>query len=151
MDALFKASPYVSPFARLGQVRSAGITDLRFGNLVDADWSERHPHDQRHDDRQPLPLPAGVACCAIAGCLAERAQGVRARLVGDGLVPVASALGEHADPARDLAFPPSRRRVFTSTGHWDLLGRVDVYEQLRTWIGVPHALRRRTRPPVAAA
>jgi hypothetical protein len=149
VDALFRASPYVAPFGRLGRVRSAGITDLRFGNVLDADWSGRDRHDQRHDDRRPLPLPSGVACCAIAGCLAERAQGVRARLVGDGLVPVESALGEHADPARDLAFPPSRRRVFTSTGHWDLLSRVDVYEQVRKWIGGAPARGQRSRPRAA--
>jgi pimeloyl-ACP methyl ester carboxylesterase len=136
VDALFDVSPYVAPFARLGRMRSAGITDLRFGNLVDADWSERDRHQQRHDDRRPVPLPRGVRCYAIAGCVGERAQGVRARILGDGLVPVASALGEHAEVAHSLALPPLRRRVFTSTGHWDLLSRADVYEQIRDWIAL---------------
>ena len=33
VDVLLGLSPYVAPFARLGKARSAGITDLRFGNL----------------------------------------------------------------------------------------------------------------------
>jgi hypothetical protein len=134
IDALFGVSPYIAPFARVGKVRSAGITDLRFGNVVDEDWSGRDRHDQRHDDRRPVPLPAGVACYAIAACASERAKGVRARVLGDGLVPVASALGEHEDPARHLAFPASRRKVFAATTHWDLLSRRDVYEQVQAWL-----------------
>jgi alpha-beta hydrolase superfamily lysophospholipase len=30
---LLGISPYVAPFARLGKARSAGITDLRYGNV----------------------------------------------------------------------------------------------------------------------
>jgi pimeloyl-ACP methyl ester carboxylesterase len=134
VDALFGVSPYVAPFARLGKVRSAGITDLRFGNVLDDDWQGRDRHDQRHDDRVALPLPEGVECFAIAGCAMAKAAGARARALGDGLVPVASALGEHPDPARALAFGPSRSRVFNAATHWDLLDRADVYTQLRAWI-----------------
>jgi hypothetical protein len=35
------AAPYARPLARLGQVRSAGITDLRHGLLLDEDWAGR--------------------------------------------------------------------------------------------------------------
>lgn len=38
LNILLSLSPYTEPFMRLGQVRSAGITDLRFGNLLDSDW-----------------------------------------------------------------------------------------------------------------
>jgi hypothetical protein len=139
VDALFGVSPYLAPFSRLGKVRSAGITDLRYGNLVDEDWSgpggDDRRHDQRHDDRRPIALPAGVQAYAIAACTSRRADGSAARVVGDGLVPVASALGEHADPALDLALPESHRRVFMGANHWGLLSRRDVYDQLRGWVG----------------
>jgi hypothetical protein len=134
VDTVFGVSPYIAPFARIGKVRSAGITDLRFGNVVDEDWSGRDRHDQRHDDRRLTPLPAGVECYAIAACAARQATSPRARVVGDGLVPLASALGEHADPARTLAFEPERRRVITAADHWALLRRADVYEQVRNWV-----------------
>jgi pimeloyl-ACP methyl ester carboxylesterase len=38
VDIVLGATPYAAPFARLGKVRSAGITDLRHGNLLDEDW-----------------------------------------------------------------------------------------------------------------
>ena len=41
VDLVLGATPYAAPFARLGQVRSAGITDLRHGNLMDGDWVDR--------------------------------------------------------------------------------------------------------------
>ena len=34
VDLLLGASRYSAPLARLGKIRSAGITDLRFGNVV---------------------------------------------------------------------------------------------------------------------
>ena len=39
VDLVLGATPYAAPFARLGRVRSAGITDLRHGNVLDADWA----------------------------------------------------------------------------------------------------------------
>ena len=135
VDTVFGLSPYVAPFARIGKARSAGITDLRFGNLQDADWNGRDRHAQRHDDRQPTPLPEGVDAYLVAATSAERAGGLRSATIGDGLVPLASALGKHRDPALALPVPKSRQHVVTSANHWDLLSRDDVYAQLRTWLG----------------
>ncbi|HEX7566081.1 MAG TPA: hypothetical protein VF396_22960, partial [Bradyrhizobium sp.] len=59
--------------------------------------------------------------------------------VGDGLVPLASALGMHMDPALALAFPPEHRWTAYGAGHLDLLERVDVYERIRAWLGGPDA------------
>ena len=134
VDMLFGISPYVAPFSRLGKARSAGITDLRFGNLQDADWRDRDRHAQRRDDRQPTPLPAGVEVFLLAATKAQQVGGLRAALVGDGLVPLASALGEHRDPRHALRVPKSRTRVVTAADHWALLDRDDVYAQLRAWV-----------------
>jgi pimeloyl-ACP methyl ester carboxylesterase len=134
VDSLLGISPYVAPLARLGKARSAGITDLRFGNLHDADWQHRDRHTQKHDDRLPTPLPEGVPAYVVAGTTAKHATGLRGAALGDGLVPLASALGEHRDPRHALQVPKSRRLVVTSANHWDLLRRVDVYEQVRRWL-----------------
>jgi pimeloyl-ACP methyl ester carboxylesterase len=135
VDMLFGISPYVAPFARLGKARSAGITDLRYGNLQDADWQGRDRHAQRRDDRRPTPLPAGVPAYLVAATQSETMHGVHSRLLGDGLVPLASALGEHRDPALALdSVPAERRMVVTQASHWDLLSRADVYAQLREWL-----------------
>jgi pimeloyl-ACP methyl ester carboxylesterase len=134
VDMLFGISPYVAPFARLGKVRSAGITDLRFGNLQTADWHGRDRHSQRHDDRRPTPLPAGVDCFIVAATKATKVGGLHSRIVGDGLVPLASALGEHREPRHTLKVPKHHTRIVTAADHWDLLSREDVYAQLRAWL-----------------
>ena len=134
VDMLFGISPYVAPFARLGKVRSAGITDLRFGNLQTADWHGRDRHSQRHDDRRSTPLPAGVDCFIVAATKAMKVGGLHSRVVGDGLVPLASALGEHREAQHTLKVPKHHTRIVTAADHWDLLNREDVYAQLRAWL-----------------
>jgi len=131
-DVVLEATPYAAPFARLGKVRSAGITDLRHGNLVDEDWVGRDRFARRGGDRQHLRLPDGVRCYAIAASLA--AEGKAARRLGDGLVPLASALGRNRDPARALHFAKDRQWIGYEMGHLDLLSRPEVYARLREWL-----------------
>jgi hypothetical protein len=59
---------------------------------------------------------------------------LRSRLVGDGLVPLSSALGRHENPQFDLAFPETHRWIAYDTGHFDLLDRPSVYERIRDWL-----------------
>jgi pimeloyl-ACP methyl ester carboxylesterase len=127
-------SRYTAAFTHLGRIRSAGITDLRYGNLLDGDWQDRDRFKNVGDTRQAIPLPEGVHSFAIAASTGNRASDLRDRLLGDGLVPVYSALGEHKDPRRSLAIPVSHQRVGRTMSHFDLLSRQDVYEQIRLWV-----------------
>ena len=134
VDFVLGATPYAAPFARLGRVRSAGITDLRHGNLLDEDW---HGHDRfarTGDRRRAVPLPAGVRCHAIAATTGARHGDAKDRLLGDGLVPLASALGRHPRPGRTLAFGRERQWVGHRMNHLDLLDHPEVYAQLRRWL-----------------
>lgn len=119
---------FLAPFVRLGRARSAGIVDLRYGHLRDEDHLAGA-------DRQPVPLPPGVNCFAIAATTAEKVGGLKARLIGDGLVPIDSALGRHPDPRYDLGIPPANIWVGTGMGHFDLLDRRAVYERIAEWLG----------------
>lgn len=134
VDILLGFSPYTAPFARLGKIRSAGITDLRYGNLLDEDWAGHDRFTPAGDRRQPVPLPAGVRCYALAATLAKAGGEISDRVLGDGLVPVNSALGRHPDPNRILGFPPDRQWVGYGMNHMDLLDRPEVYAQLRQWL-----------------
>ncbi len=133
VDILFAISPYTAPFARLGRIRSAGIKDLRYGNVLDEDWKGRG-RAHAHDPRKRLPLPKGVQCLAIAATRQAHPGAQGKRLPGDGLVPVKSALGQHDNPALALPIPASRQVICYGHGHLDLLGSVEVYEQLRNWL-----------------
>lgn len=138
-DWLLASNPFTAPFARLGKIRSAGITDLRHGHVQDADWQGRDRFASGADHRQPLPLPDGVRCFAVAATLAGQRSRVAERLTGDGLVPLDSALGRHDDPALRLEVPRERQRTVFRTGHLDLLSSPDVAEQLRTWLTASEA------------
>ena len=135
VDMALGISPYAAPFARLGKVRSAGITDLRYGNLQDADWQDRDRHAQAQDTRVSTPLPKRVQSHLVAATTARKVKGVRSAVIGDGLVPLSSALGEHQDPRRQLTVPDGHKLVVTSANHWDLLDRNEVYAQLVDWLG----------------
>jgi hypothetical protein len=135
VDVVLAATPYAAPFARLGKIRSAGITDLRFGSVRDEDWADRDRFARRRDSRIPVPLPAGVRCYAIAATTGAASGGLRDRVVGDGLVPVDSALGRHADPRLALAIPPSRQWIAHATGHMALLQSAEVSERVVQWLG----------------
>jgi len=127
LDLLLGVSPYTAPFARLGMARSAGIKDLRHGNVG----------DQAAEHRK-LQLPRGVKCYAVAASKSKTPASSGARLTGDGLVPVASALGHtrvggRAGPILD-AFPASRRAIFHEHNHFDLLSSVPVCDRIGSWL-----------------
>ena len=130
-------SRYMAPFGRLARMRSAGITDLRYGSLVDEDWAGGDRFAHGPDLRADVPLPKDVECCVVAGSLGAAGTlrgAAKGALLGDGLVTVDSALGIHADPSRSLLVGEDCRWVGYNLGHLDLLGSREVYEQIRTWL-----------------
>ncbi|MFN3978997.1 MAG: lipase family alpha/beta hydrolase [Caldilinea sp.] len=125
---------YTAPLARVGKLRSAGITDLRHGSLLDEDWRDHDRFAHNHDVRRPLPLPDGVCCYAVAAALDESEAGYVSNLIGDGLVPLASAHGHHAVEEHHLGIPEAQRWTGYGMHHLDLLDRPEVYAQLRAWL-----------------
>lgn len=134
VDVVLGISPYTAPFTRLGKIRSAGITDLRHGNLLDEDWEGRDRFEPSGDPRQPVPLPDGVQCYAMAATVGDEAGGLADQYPGDGLVSVESALGRHEQPELTLPFPDSRQWVSEDTHHFDLLSRPEAYEKIKEWL-----------------
>ena len=120
LDVLMALSPYSMPLTRLSKARSAGITDLRHGTISADEYS--------------VPLPSGVKCYAAAAVLAAKRGLLSDRLVGDGLVPLDSALGRHRDVDRSLKIPKSRQWIGYGLSHRDLLCDPEVYAQLRSWL-----------------
>ena len=73
-----------------------------------------------------------LCCGAIRENRATGDMTLHDRLIGDGLVPLDSALGRHADPARALPFDDTW--VAAATGHRDLLTRPEVIERVVGWL-----------------
>ncbi|HEY1129714.1 MAG TPA: alpha/beta hydrolase [Roseateles sp.] len=127
LQLLLGLSAYSRPLAGLAARRSAGIRDLRHASLLEADAGRA----------SVLPLPTGVACYAVAATTVRQPRGSPARWLGDGLVPVASALGQHRSPARRLDFTDTA--LFTGLGHLALQTDAAVLARLQQWLGAPPA------------
>lgn len=127
-------SPYGAPLAGLGRLRSAGITDLRHGNLLDEDWRAIDRFATHTALPTLVPLRRGVRYAALAGTTGQRDGDLGDRLLGDGLVPVASALGQHRDPGRCVPIEAHRQWIGYGINHLDLLDHRDVYAALRRFI-----------------
>jgi pimeloyl-ACP methyl ester carboxylesterase len=124
-NRLLGGLPWTRPFMRLGNLRSDGIRDLRFGHLFEEDWRGRPPDDPR-PARRCAPLPGHVDHLLVAA--ARSAKGERDPF-GDWLVSVESAL------ARNL-HPPgaARREVVRDLDHLGLLADERVYRLVQEWL-----------------
>ncbi len=134
VDVILSSTRYSAPFAKLGQLRSAGITDLRWGNVLDADWQGHDRFQRKPDDRQVLALPARVACYALAATTASQRSALADRLIGDGLVPLHSALGQHDDPKRTMVFAKTAQWIAYRTSHMALLSSPAVTGKIVHWL-----------------
>ena len=132
VDVVLGVTPYTAPLSRLGQIRSAGITDLRHGNVLEEDWAGRDRFARGKDVRRRVPLPQGVRCLAVAATTARTKLG--GRLVGDGLVPLNSALGRHPDATRTFDLPEECRFIARGVSHLGLLCDPAVYDRIRGWL-----------------
>ena len=127
--------PFAGSLAKLGDMRSAGIIDLRHGSIRDADWNALEgrsvlPQDFRH----PAHLPSGIKTYFVASALIETHYDSKVTdLLGDSLVSVASALGED-DADHALFIPDGHKAVFYGVNHMNLIHSRRVREQVVEWL-----------------
>jgi hypothetical protein len=115
-----RQTSFTAPFAPLADLRSRGIQDLRHGFPTPNDTSSPSP-----SPRDALSSSTGRTLY-VAGSLTPDQPARDA--VGDGLVPVSSALDTSAPS------PPANRQVFAGIGHLALLHDPTVTEHLRQWL-----------------
>lgn len=132
VTSVASASPYSAPLGRIGALRSAGIKDLRRGSVSENDdVSSEHPHANATPF---VALPDGLRCFVLAGSRQKHPTRAARSPLGDGLVSVSSALGQHRDPARCLQVPESHRAVCYGVNHMQLLSSDAVYQQVGAWM-----------------
>lgn len=134
IDILLDISPYSAPFSRLGKIRSAGITDLRYGYILDEDWKGHDRFKSSRKQGSHVPLPEDVQSYTIAATTCKESSKLDDLLVGDGLVPLNSALGQHKDDELTLLFPKTHQKIVRNVNHVDLLDQSEVYETIKHWL-----------------
>jgi pimeloyl-ACP methyl ester carboxylesterase len=125
IDLILGTTPFSAPFKRLTELRSTGINDLRDGRI--------RAKYAACTDSSSAPLPPNIHFFNIAATLATKRSLVADRLLGDGLVPLNSALGVHAERAKNLNFPEENQAILYKMNHMELLSRPEVGEQLIAW------------------
>ena len=135
VDTALGSNLVTRPFAKIGQIRSSGITDLRYGHVLASSWVGIDRFQRSPDLREPLPLPRDVACYAVATSSSSAPGGIRDALIGDGLVPLRSALGQHDEARHTLAFEAQNQWTAWGVNHMALLKRPEVTAQLLRWLG----------------
>ncbi|WP_452228347.1 esterase/lipase family protein [Lacinutrix sp. MEBiC02404] len=134
LDVILEAVPYAKPFARLGKIRSAGVIDLRYGNLLDTDWKDRDRFEMQEDKRQHVPLPKKIGCYSIAAVASKNNKSGIPQLLGDNMVGVKSALGQHKNPDKNLNFKKKNTWIVYENNHLDLLSNPKIYSKIKTWM-----------------
>ncbi len=134
LDRALLAIPYTAPLA-FGRKRSAGIKDLRHGNLLDDDWQGHDPDSHGEDTRRPVPLLDGVDYFFAAATVGRDPQDAIGHVLGDLLVRLGSAVGDHDDDLRRVHVKPEHCRVFHQQHHFDLLDDERVQRQILAWMG----------------
>ena len=129
VDFVLGISPYSAPLAKLGLVRSAGIQDLRDGSVV---FHGEQPVWPKHVKLYTLAATKQKASSATSKDLAHPFK----RLLGDGLVPVKSALAQDTHSALGLKqpVPATRQAVVYATDHFELLSSAQVGAHLLRWL-----------------
>ncbi|MFO1462799.1 MAG: alpha/beta fold hydrolase [bacterium] len=126
-------NPVTMGLAALGNMRSAGIKDLRFGYLLDQDWKGRDADALWRNNSHPVPLLEGVEHYQIAGTLAKKSDHFLAHYFGDGLVPSRSSAGRSLRKSKTIPFSQEHFRVMKGLSHGSLAHHHEVYEQIRRW------------------
>jgi pimeloyl-ACP methyl ester carboxylesterase len=134
LDVVLEAIPYSKPFARLGKIRSAGVTDLRYGNLLDEDWQDNDRFKMQGDLRKNISLPEEVECFSIAGSIGKETDSVSSQMAGDKMVGIKSALGQHKSPAKNLKFKKENTWIAYESAHIDLLSKPQIYARIKSWL-----------------
>lgn len=127
--------PFAASFSKMGNIRSAGIIDLRHGSIRDEDWKYLKERDVLPEEfRHPTKLPRHVRTYFIAGSMVEGVYDSKAtNLVGDGLVTIESALGE-AGELHTLYVPEGRKAIFYGVNHLNLLYDRRIHYQVIEWL-----------------
>jgi len=121
------------PFADL-LTGSSAIKDLRHGYILD-DWAACDPDGCQHNHRRDVALLPGASHYVISAVISANPESPLGTLVGDLLVQPTSAHGRRG-PRQHIPFAVEQTRRHGGMHHFDLLNHPDVWESMRSLLGV---------------
>jgi pimeloyl-ACP methyl ester carboxylesterase len=113
--------------------RSAGIKDLRFGNIVDEDWLEQDPGARVRTQPHRVHRLRRADYLVVAGTVTSDPEHPLARMIGDALVTSSSAVGLVDGAGQLELIPGATTRLFPKTTHLALAHDEDVYAAIDNW------------------
>lgn len=120
---------YTRLIADIIDLRSSGIKDLRFGNVIDEDWDGHDPDIVLENNKSPIPLMGGASHYAVSGSLTKDPAHCFTQLIGDPMVPKSSAFGRSGAKEHTMIF--CGYREFSEIGHIKLAHSHRVYHEIK--------------------
>jgi pimeloyl-ACP methyl ester carboxylesterase len=136
--SLMGVLPETRPVARLVNLRSVGVKDLRFGARVEADWRGHDSDELLRDRCTEVPLLADASYRYVAASVTRDPRNPLTVLLGDLMVRVPSASGHGR--TRRIGFDPANGVHVGRVTHRGLLNHPVVYEHLHRWFSGQHCL-----------
>ena len=130
---VLEAFPLSRPLAKVLNVRSQGIRDLRHGFVADEDWKGRPADALNADARTPIPRLETVKYHFIGSSIGVDEHHWLGKAIGDGLVKLPSST------ARELA--DADTAVLYSAHHMQLLNHPAIYTQIGQRLGAKKPLK----------
>lgn len=115
--------------ARVFHSRSSGIKDLRHGLTSPTEWADCDQDACGDDHRLPTSHLESAEHLVVAATVTPDPAHPLGRIVGDLMVPPASALGWSGD-GRHVPFPDGSERLVGGVTHLGLMRDAAVYEQI---------------------
>jgi triacylglycerol esterase/lipase EstA (alpha/beta hydrolase family) len=123
------------PFATMLNARSAGVKDMRYGALLEADWAGHDPDALLRDTCAEIPLLERARHYFVAATVSSDTRAPLGRALGDLLVLVPSASGRGR--TRRIPFEAEHGHQLGGLNHFRLLNHPAVYEQIHRWLAAP--------------
>ena len=127
--------PETRGFARVLNARSVGIKDLRFGSLLEDDWTDVDIDGFLTGRAAEVPFLPHISYYFVGATVTRNRNHPVGWMAGDLLVQFSSASGQNR--RRRLPFDIDNGHHIGGLNHFDLLSHPDVYAQLERWLADP--------------
>lgn len=126
-------NPITKLLVTLGDLRSAGVKDMRHGYLIEEDWKNKNSENLFYWHQHRIPLLKRAKHYLICGTLSKVENSAMGRWFGDGLVHPASAFGKGLFSSSKLPFLEEHCKIISGITHPRLQRSNRVYQEIKHW------------------